>query len=231
VANLPGSRPAMAPERMLPRGRHDLPRQFVARIQRDRLIDAMAHTVAAKGYVATSLNEVCAAAGVSTKAFYEHFADKEACFLATFDRGVVLVCRSVAGAYRQPGRWPERIHRGLGALLRILAREPAFATLAVVEVMAAGPRALRRRRALLAGFAAPFAEAPRRPSTPPVPPVVVRAVVAGVYGVIFDHVVDGREAELPERLPELSYFALAPFVGPRAAAAVAPLLARDLLVD
>lgn len=220
---IPGSRPAMAPERLLPRGRHDLPREFVARTQRDRLIDAMAQTVAAKGYVGTSLNDVCATAGVSTKAFYEHFTDKEACFLATFDRGVELLSKSVAGAYQQPGRWPERIHRGLGMLLHILAGEPAFAALAVVEVMAAGPRALQRRRALLAGFTVFFADAPRRASTPRVPPVVVEAVVAGIYGVIFDHVVDGRVAELPERLPELSYFTLSPFVGPRAAAAVAGL--------
>jgi len=47
---VPGSRSATAPERRLPRGRHDLPREFVARTQRDRLIDAMARTVAAKGY-------------------------------------------------------------------------------------------------------------------------------------------------------------------------------------
>ncbi len=228
---IPGSRPATAPERLLPRGRHDLPREFVAHTQRDRLIDAMAQTVAVKGYVGASLNEVCATAGVSTKAFYEHFADKETCFLAAFDRGVELVSGSVASAYRQPGSWAERIHRGLGTLLKILAGEPAFAALAVVEVMAAGPRAVRRRRTLLAGFAAFLAEAPGRLSAQSAPPVVApavvaqamvaQAVVAGIYGVIFDYVVDERVAELPEKLPELSYFTLAPFVGPQAAAATA----------
>jgi hypothetical protein len=34
---------------------------------------------------------------------------------------------------------------------------------------------------------------------------------------------DGRVAELPDRHTELSYFTLAPFVGPRAAAAIAGL--------
>jgi AcrR family transcriptional regulator len=213
----------MAPERLLPRGRHDLPREFVARTQRDRLIDAMAQTVAAKGYVGTSLNDVCATAGVSTKAFYEHFTDKEACFLATFDRGVDLLQKSVVGAYQQPGRWPERMYRGLGMLLHILAGEPAFAALAVVEVMAAGSRALERRRLLLTGFTMFFSDAPRRASSPQVPPIVVEAVVAGIYGVIFDYVVAGKTAELPEHLPELAYFALAPFVGPRVAAATVDL--------
>src|SRR3569623_3320341 len=109
----------------------------------------MARTVAARGYASASLGEVCAAAGVSTRAFYEHFADKEACFLAAFDTGVGLLQKAVTGAYLRPARWPERMHRGLDTLLRILAAEPAFAALAVVEVLAAGPTARARRRLLL----------------------------------------------------------------------------------
>ena len=116
-------------------------------------------------------------------------------------------------------------------MLHILAREPAFATLAVVEVMAAGPRALRRRRALLAGFAAPFAEAP----PPPVDPAGTAGRGAGRGGWRLRRDLRSRGGrpgrQLPERLPELSYFALSPFVGAARATAVAPLLARDLVVD
>jgi AcrR family transcriptional regulator len=220
-AGLPGSRSTSEPERLLPRGRHDLSREVVARSQRDRLIDAMAQTVAVKGYPATSLNDVCAAAGVSTKAFYAHFSDKEACFLATFDRGVRLVRKSLLVAHGRPAPWTRRIHDGLELLLRILAEEPAFATLAVVEVMAAGPRALQRRSDLLAEFTVFFADAPRRPSWPPVPEQVVRGVVDGIYGLLHDHISTGRAIRLPELLPDLTYFALVPFVGPRAAATTA----------
>ncbi|MFC0532781.1 hypothetical protein [Phytohabitans kaempferiae] len=161
---IPGSRSANSPDRRLPRGRHDLPREFVARTQRE------------------------------------------------------LLQRSVAVAYGQPGRWSERMRRGLGTLLHILAAEPAFAALAVVEVFAAGPKALAGRRQLLASYVDFFAAAPRREGQPEVPRVAVEAVIAGVYGVIFDHVSTGRAAELPTRLPELSYVVLAPFIGPRAAA-------------
>ena len=159
---IPGS--AVAVGRKLPRGRHDLPREFVARTQRDRLIDAMARTVADKGYASASPAEVCAAAGVSTRAFYEQFAGKEACFLAAFDRGVELLQRSVAAAYARPGRWPQRMHRGLDTLLRTLAAEPAFAALAIVEVLAAGPaRPGRDGGLMLDAYTAFFADAPRRP--------------------------------------------------------------------
>jgi AcrR family transcriptional regulator len=215
---IPGSRSATEPGRLLPRGRHDLPREFVARTQRDRLVDAMARTVAARGYASASLGEVCAAAGVSTRAFYEHFADKEACFLAAFDTGVRLLQKAVTGAYLGPARWPERMHRGLDTLLRILAAEPAFAALAVVEVLAAGPTARARRRLLLEAYAAFFADAPRRAA---VPPGVVDAVIAGVYGVIYDFVSTGRTEELPSRLPDLTYLVVVPFLGPAAAARAA----------
>ena len=217
---MPGS-PAVSGPARLPRGRHDLPREFISRTQRDRLIDAMARVVARKGYANASLTEVCAAAGVSTRAFYEHFADKEACLLAAFDLGVDLMQKAVAEAFSRRARWPERIHHGLDTLLRILAAEPAFATMAVVEVLAAGPRARERRRALLEGYAGFFAEVPRRPGGPEVPAGVVEAVIAGVYGVIFDLVSTGRAAELPDRLPDLTYFVLVPFLGPAAAARVA----------
>lgn len=220
---IPGSRSATEPERRLPRGRHDLPREFVARTQRDRLIDAMARTVAERGYANAALSEVCTAAGVSTRAFYQHFTDKESCFLAAFELGVELMQKTVAVAYSKPGRWPDRMHRGLDTLLRILAAEPAFASLAVVEVLAAGPRALAGRRELLSSYVPFFADAPRRPGQPEVPAGVVHAVIAGIYGVIFDFVSTGRAADLPEQLPDLTYLVLVPFLGPAAAGRAAGL--------
>ncbi|HEX5496064.1 MAG TPA: TetR/AcrR family transcriptional regulator [Mycobacteriales bacterium] len=223
ASTIPGSRSATAPERLLPRGRHDLSREVVARTQRDRLVDAMAATVAAKGYVGASLGDVCGAAGVSTKAFYQHFADKETCFLATFELGVRVLQENVVTAYRRPGSWPERMRHGLAALLDTLAAEPAFAALAVVEVMAAGPRARQCRRDLLAGYLRFFDDAPASVAAR-VPSAATEAVVAGVYGVIFEYVATGRVAELPDRLADLTYFVLVPFLGRSPAAAAAGLL-------
>lgn len=198
-----------------------MPREFIARTQRDRLIDAMAKTVAVKGY-GVPLTEVCTAAGVSTRAFYEHFADKEECFMATFERGANLLQRAMSMAYDQPGRWPVKIRRGLEMLLHLLAAEPAFANLAIVEMLAAGPRGRERSRLLLQDFLRFFEEAPT-PHKQRVPVVAVEAVVAGVFGILFDYVSTKRTAELPGILPEVTYFVLTPFIGPRAAAEAAPL--------
>jgi hypothetical protein len=46
-----------------------------------------------------------------------------------------------------------------------------------------------------------------------VPDGLIDAIVGGVYSTIYSHVSTGRVAALPELLPMLSYFMMAPFVG------------------
>ena len=88
----------------------------------------MAQTVGTKGYAGASPVDVCATAGVSTKAFYEQFSDKEDCFLATFDRGVELLTekhrRRVPAAGPVAGADPPRARVYCS---NVLAGEPAFA--------------------------------------------------------------------------------------------------------
>ena len=52
---------------------------------RDRLIAAAHQTVRAKGYAATSVDELCGAAGVTKGAFFHHFPSKEALGVAAAD--------------------------------------------------------------------------------------------------------------------------------------------------
>ena|ERR1700759_239259 len=71
------------------------------------------------------------------------------------------------------------MRRGLEVLLALLTSEPAFANLAIVEMLAAGPRGRERVRKLLQNFQRFYDDAPRQPGQPRVPPVAVEAVVAG----------------------------------------------------
>src|SRR4051812_15407602 len=65
----------------LPRGPHSLPAAQVRLVQRERLVRAALSTVADLGYAPTTVREVVRRAGVSLKAFYEHFEDKQDCVL------------------------------------------------------------------------------------------------------------------------------------------------------
>ena len=49
-----------------------------------RLTAGLAASIAEKGYAATTIADVVRHARVSKRTFYEHFADKEACFLALY---------------------------------------------------------------------------------------------------------------------------------------------------
>ena len=52
---------------------------------RERLYGAMVANVAEKGYEATTILDLVEVSGVSRSAFYKHFSDKEACFLAAIE--------------------------------------------------------------------------------------------------------------------------------------------------
>src|ERR1700761_8154472 len=71
-------------ERKLRPGR-GTPREEAERNQRERLFAAMVATVAEKGYEATTVADLVELSGVSRSAFYRHFADKQACFLAAVE--------------------------------------------------------------------------------------------------------------------------------------------------
>src|SRR4051812_15625203 len=116
---------ATVPIRPLPRGPHSLSRDEAVASQRGRMIEAMAETVAEKGYAATTVADVVARAGVSRKTFYEHFADREQCFLAAYDAAVdalfTAVAQRVAAGEPSGADWQARVRSGVRGYLEALA--------------------------------------------------------------------------------------------------------------
>src|SRR3954470_7596658 len=94
---------------VLPRPRFVNTREELRASQRGRLICAIADSVAAKGYAATSVADVLALAGVSRRTFYEHFEDKEACFLAAYDSGAEAIFEAMADAVEPGFTWQETL--------------------------------------------------------------------------------------------------------------------------
>src|SRR3954471_9945682 len=123
----------------LPRGRHAAPRAVVRESQRGRMLAAMASAVGEKGYGAVAVADVIARAGVSRKTFYEHFDDKEECFLAAWEAGVEILFAAIAHSQEGAPGPVERMRASLRAYLETLASEPAFARSFLIEVVAAGP--------------------------------------------------------------------------------------------
>ena len=189
-------------------GRHGLTREEVAASQRSRLIEAMAQVVAEKGYPATTVADVVERAGVSRRTFYEQFADKEACFLATYDAGLTAVLTRIREAVEvnaPEAGWRDRARAGVEAFLALLAAEEAFARALQVEILTAGPAALDRRSGMLTMFGGIWRNVHERaraeePGLAVLPDEVFTILAAGLEELIRD----GIRRNGPSTLPELA---------------------------
>jgi AcrR family transcriptional regulator len=187
--------------------------------QRGRILDGMARAVAENGYAATAVADVLDQCRMSRRTFYRHFPNKEECFLAAYDFAARHVGDRVARTFLSSGPdWRTQIRRAFQAFMAFVVAEPHFARLCLVEVLAAGPRALERRDAAVARFTL-FLEqaAATAPGPHLVPPAVPEAIVGGVQTVITSRLLHGRAFELPDLVDDLMFWGMVPFVGHAAA--------------
>jgi AcrR family transcriptional regulator len=126
---------------------------FVPVLQRARLLDATISLVVEVGVRGLTVRRVTARAGMSSKTFYDLFADREECLLAAFDHALERFAGVVVPAYEGESGWSERARAGLGALLDVLDREPVLARFVFVEALACGPLVLERRARVLEDLA------------------------------------------------------------------------------
>jgi AcrR family transcriptional regulator len=205
----------------LPPGRHGLPRSFVELNQRSRLLAAMLRVLPEHGYPATTIGHVTGDAGVSRAAFYRHFAEKEECFLATYEAASEWLCRHVEAAVAKESDWRDRIRAGTAVALRLLADNPLVAHLMAVEVPQAGRVARERQQTVLAGFAAVLrADHPGREG---LPEDLADLLLGGVVSLIARYVDAGCTERLPEATRAMVEYLLIPYIGGEEARAVATL--------
>jgi AcrR family transcriptional regulator len=181
----------------------------VARHQKARLEGAMVEAVARHGFAGTTLRELVTLAGVSKSTFYEHFESKQDCFLSTFDEIVAEVGERVGRAYREPEDFRARLVAGLAAFMDLTVEEPAAARLAAVESLTLGAAGVAHRERGSQAFELMIAQSfEHSPSEREVPAMTVRAIVAGIRGVVYRRLRAGRQEELPGLVEELVDWAL-----------------------
>ncbi len=158
----------------------------------------MAEAVAERGFARVTVADVISRAGVSRETFYEHFSDKEDCFIAALDEGArvlheILVAVVASGA----GDPLEQLDRMLKAYLNTLAAERAFAKAFLIDAYGAGPRATLRRIELQRQFVNLVAEIFN--ATEPDAPgrFACEALVASISSMVTVRVGSGRLDELP----------------------------------
>jgi AcrR family transcriptional regulator len=183
--------------------------QQVASHQRARIHSATIVLVAERGYSGATVRDLAQLAGVSTRAFYEHFGGKEECFLRTYELAVRRTAMRIVESVRGERDWLERLRLGFEAFAAEIEREPQVARVALVEVLAGGISALRKMRSVEGIFEAMIGESFARSSGgAKMPPLVLQGIVSGTARVVRDRLLAGREEELPSLAGELMEWAL-----------------------
>jgi len=203
-----------------PSGVRKFPPDLIRAIQRERLIVAMVNAAAELGYLGTNVQDVIDRAGISRPTFYEHFSNKEDCFLAAFDTSAERLRKRVEAAALEGGdSWHQRIRLSLEALLRFISRDPDTARMIVVEARAASAVAVKRRVELMDGFARCLqtgAEA-LLPDGGFHTGTTASGIIGGVESIIYSRLCKQEYDQLESLLPSLMYFVVLPYEGHRAA--------------
>jgi AcrR family transcriptional regulator len=180
-----------------------MPRKDAEKNQRERLFAAMVATVAEKGYEGTTVADLVELSGVSRSAFYKHFDDKQACFLAAVEAVVEPTLERLGGDESTPPGI-ERARGAFESLIRLIVSQPAAAKMCIVEIYAAGPEGAalvdRMMDSVTAVAAGLLEQVPERQG---MPIELVRAIVGGIQKVIHKRLYRGQESELLDLVPQL----------------------------
>ncbi len=169
------------------------PRGPVAATQRERLLAATEQLIAEKGAAGATIEAIVKLAGISTVTFYEHFRNKEECFVAAFNRAAEELRAAVPAG--SPG--PEQ---ALAALLAAIDAEPARARLCFVEAQKGGPQLRARYEAELDAVAAELSDP------------LGQAIVGGLAWLLRERLELGGGEGVQDLLPRMTEIVLDPYL-------------------
>jgi AcrR family transcriptional regulator len=199
----------------LPKGRHGLSREQVEASQRTRLLQATIELGTERGFASLTLTDIVGRAGVARSTFYEHFADKQQCFLEAFDYAADLVLERVLAIGPPPaGDFASPVDAYIARLLELCLEEPGLVRLVAADAEALGPAAAERQRAIrsrLADGLVALREFLRAedPKLAPITHVRALAIVGAITEVLKHTLHTSGINALPALGPELAAIVLA----------------------
>ena len=113
---------------------------------RHRLLEGMAHAVAARGYADTTIADIVREAAVSRRTFYEHFATKADCLIALYEVSSHNALKVLRGAIDPQRGWQTQVEQAITAYLACLAQNPVLLRTLFVEILGLGAPGLAVRR-------------------------------------------------------------------------------------
>lgn len=181
----------------------------------------MVRVTAEKGYDSTTVGDILGEAGVGRESFYELFDDKLDCMLAANKILMDNLEERVREAYTGSGPWPERVREALSVTLEWFAADPEASRFTLVELSTVGPAFRPIFQAEYARFIKLLDEGLDASGPDPQLSGATRLAIGATIARLYEEVVLGRAAQLPQLRAELTYGFLVPFIGEERARAVA----------
>lgn len=203
-------------------GQQQLPREFIARHQRARIISALALETSEKGYRQVTVADIVKRAAIARNTFYENFRSKEDCFLAAQQYAMSTALERVVAAAGELESWPHQVRAGLDAFLEYVAEEPALARTCLVESLSAGPIAMKHYEESQQAFVSLFRLGRDvSPHGAALPETMEEAIIGGVFWIVYQRLAVSENGTVTELLPEVVEFALTPYLGAEGAREIA----------
>jgi AcrR family transcriptional regulator len=120
---------------------------------RERLIAAMREAIIEKGYRETTVADVVRIAHTSRRTFYEHFEDREHCFLALFEQTTGHTMERIAAAVHPDAPWEEQVDAALDAYIDAVCEQPRLQQSFVRELPGLAREGAEHQRQVIERFA------------------------------------------------------------------------------
>jgi AcrR family transcriptional regulator len=167
---------------------------------RHRLLEGMAHAVAAKGYAEVTIADIVREAAVSRRTFYEHFSTKGECLIALYEAASHNALKVLKEAIDPAHDWHEQIEKALTAYLGCMTQNPVLMRTLFIEILGLGAEGLEARRRVnqeIADFMLGVVNGQGgKGRQAPLSRQMAMAVVGGINELVLEHIEQGRVARL-----------------------------------
>jgi AcrR family transcriptional regulator len=168
-----------------------------------RLLEGMAHAVAAKGYAETTIADIVREASVSRRTFYEHFSTKAECLIALYEAASHNALKVLRDSIDPSRDLPGQLERALAAYLGCMAQNPVLMRTLFIEILGLGPEGLAARRRVnpeIADFMLGVVNGGQgsRKRAAPLSGSMAMAVVGGINELVLQYIERDRIAQLHE---------------------------------
>lgn len=119
---------------------------------RQRLLDGLVASIAADGYRNTTVADIVRRARTSRRTFYEHFASKEACFIALLTDANAELVRTISAAVDPAAPWAVQVRQAIEAWIRSAESAPAITLSWIRDVPSLGAAARDLHRDVMEAF-------------------------------------------------------------------------------